>query len=275
MSLYNKDIIKYEIIPSLVINNKGPYLDENKIISIVQLILYRLKTGCQWRELPIGHYMKEDYSWQSVYHHFNKWSQLGCWQKVWENLILENHAELDLSSIQIDGTHTPAKNGGEKVSYQGRKSTNTTNLLCISDANGVLIAVAKPENGHHNDLYDIENQFHEMIQQFDNLKLNTDGLFLNGDAGFDSSLLRNLCSQKGIIPNFCFNKRNGNITERDDFFDDTLYKKRTVIEHAFAWVDAFKSLIIRYEKSAQNWMSFHFIAFFLIFKRKILNKNLL
>ncbi len=49
---------------------------------MVAAILYRLKTGCQWRELPIKQFfLEKKYSWQSVYFHFQKWSKDGSWEK--------------------------------------------------------------------------------------------------------------------------------------------------------------------------------------------------
>ena len=48
-------------------------------------------------------------------------------------MFLKKHKPiLDLSSIQLDGTHTPAKRGGESVAYQGRKKSKTTNRLLIT-----------------------------------------------------------------------------------------------------------------------------------------------
>ncbi|MCG6190470.1 transposase [Maribellus maritimus] len=35
-------------------------------------ILYRLKTGCQWRHLPMKQSFRCKYRWQSVYYHFQK-----------------------------------------------------------------------------------------------------------------------------------------------------------------------------------------------------------
>jgi len=78
-------------------------------------ILYRLKTGCQWRELPMNQFFRGKYSWQSVYYHFQKWSKNGSWEIVWGNLLKKYKQHLDLSNIQLDGTHTPAKRGGESV----------------------------------------------------------------------------------------------------------------------------------------------------------------
>ena len=40
-----------------------------------------LKTGVQWRELPIEVYFeKGEISWQNVYYYFNKWSKDGSFQ---------------------------------------------------------------------------------------------------------------------------------------------------------------------------------------------------
>nr|WP_240337104.1 transposase [Rufibacter sp. SYSU D00308] len=47
-------------------------------------ILYRLKTGCQWRELPTREFFGiVPMSWQGVYHHFSKWAGDGSLRKAW------------------------------------------------------------------------------------------------------------------------------------------------------------------------------------------------
>ncbi len=40
-----------------------------KLYQVVEAILYRLKTGCQWRQLPMKQFFRVKYQWQSVYHH--------------------------------------------------------------------------------------------------------------------------------------------------------------------------------------------------------------
>ena len=82
---------------------------------VVMAIFYRLKTGCQWRQLPMKQFFREKYTWQSVYCHFQKWSKNGSWERIWSNILKKYKHLLDLSSIQLDGTHTPAKRGGESV----------------------------------------------------------------------------------------------------------------------------------------------------------------
>lgn len=60
-----------------------------------------------------------------------------------------------MSSIEFDGSHTPAKNGGDAVGYQGRKASNTTNALFVSDNQGVMLSMSTPQEGQHHDLFQI------------------------------------------------------------------------------------------------------------------------
>ena len=45
-----------------------------------------------------------------------------------------------------------------------------------------------------------------------------------------------------------------------------------VIEHANAWLDGFKTLLVRYETSVGNWLAWHWLAFAVLFLRKINRK---
>lgn len=58
---------------------------------VVKMIIHRLKTDCQWRELPVRAFCRDKLiTWQSVYYHFNKWSKLGVWKKIWTALLKAN-----------------------------------------------------------------------------------------------------------------------------------------------------------------------------------------
>lgn len=270
MSILTKDTIKEMIVPYLRISDKGPQIPDYKLVAIIQLILYRLKTGCQWRELPMGEFLSEPYTYQSVFHHYNKWCKQGCWQDVWQALVANNKHLLDLSSAQLDGSHTPARCGGEAVSYQKRKARNTTNSIVISDANGILIASSRPVEGSRHDVAGFEENMAHIASMTDTMGISLDGLFLNADAGFDTEEVRRVLGSYGIEVNIAQNQRNGNAhLERDDYFDQMLYQARFAIERAFAWLDSFKALMTRYEKKAQNWFSLNVLGFAAILQRKI------
>lgn len=240
-----------------------------------------MKTGCQWRLLPLRQFFTtEKLSWQGVYDHFNEWVKDGSWTKVWIAILSAHKNSLDLSSIQLDGSHTPCKQGGEAVGYQGRKKAKTTNNLFLADNQGQMLACASPQAGEHIerecsiDLFDIATLFGELCEMLTKAGLNLKGLFLNADAGFDSQELRSLCEDKQIEANIAFNPRN-TLAQSDDYqyFDEELYKCRTVIEQANAWMDSFKALLVRFEKKATSWVAFLLLAFSVRFLNKIKQKS--
>lgn len=94
-------------------------------------------------------------------------------------------------------------------------------------------------------------------------------MFINADAGFDSEDFRKSCTRKELLHNIPFNKRNGNISDRDVIFDEKLYKRMFVIERMNAGLDGFKALLIRFETRALHWKSIHLIAFCCILIMKL------
>jgi transposase len=232
---------------------------------VIQAILHRLKTGCQWRELPMKQFFAIGYKWQAVYYHFRKWSSDGSWDKLWQRLLKEHKNKLDLSSIQLDGSHTPAKRGGQAVAYQGRKKCKTSNILIMTDNQGIPIACSNPIAGNHSDAYHLEQTVEGMLKNIQESEIETDGLFLNADAGFDTLGFRNSCLRSDLIANIDSNQRNGK--QEEHIFDDLLYKCRFVIERTNAWLDAFKALLIRFETKQLHWRALHLIAFAVILLR--------
>jgi len=263
-----------------ITQNLLPYLSQSKLgrkpkvalWRIVKAIIYRLKSGCQWRELPVAIFCgRVSITWNTVYYHFRRWSKDGSWKRMWIKLLFINKSSLDMSSVQLDGSHTPAKRGGEAVDYQRHKKSKTTNALFLTDKQGIPLAMSDPIAGNHHDLFDIENFFAKMLADLEQSKIQTTGLFLNADAGFDSTGFRKICFSKGIIANIDFNKRNSKGVDNQPLLDDELYKERFSVERTNAWIDAFKAfkaLLIRFETKAQTWMSMHYLAFALILLRK-------
>ena len=273
MRTLSKDMIEKWILPHLPKGKRG-FASRVPLTELVECIFYRLKTGCQWRQLPTESFFKEQtLSWNSVFYYWNKWSKMGCWKRIWIEMLKANRHLLDLSSIELDGSHTPAKNGGEAVDYQGRKACKTTNALFISDCQGVMLAMATPQSGNHHDLFNIQTLFEEMCSLLKEADINLKGLFLNADPGFDAQPFVGACEKEEIFANVKANPRNKQEEEPyqrgSHVFDEQLYKDRSVIEHANAWIDGFKALLVRFEFTTRNWVSLHFMAFFLIFLRKI------
>lgn len=271
-SVLDKDTIEMEIVPYLPMPKKG-FLPTVLLVEIVNAILYKLKTGVQWHQLPTEVFFKEKtLSWESVYYHYRKWCVTGVWKTCWIAVLDRHKSGLDLSSVDLDGSHTPAIRGGEEVEYQGRKKRKTTNSLYLSDRQGLPIAMSEPLAGNHNDLYNIEVQFEVVTATLEKANIKVGGLFLNADAEFDSKDFRNSCEKKEIHANVCFNKRNGS-ADRDEYFDQELYKERYAIERTNAWMDSYRSLLNRFDTTIASWLGFNYLTFMVIFLKKMKSKK--
>lgn len=267
-TVLDKITIKSEIMPYLSVAKRG-FSTKADLAEVVNAILHKLKTGCQWAELPVeALFGKVVLSWNAVYHHFRKWCKVGEWQMMFANIVSKYKHLLDMSSTHIDGSHTPAIRGGEKVEYQGRKKRKTTNALYFSDNQGIPLAMSEPQSGNHADLFEIEDRVKEMTIQLKEAGLNLDGIFNNADAGFDSASFRNALETDGIISNVCPNPRNAE-PKQDYLFDPELYKGRFVIERTNAWMDGFRSILNRYDTTISSWKGWNFLAFAVVFLKKI------
>jgi hypothetical protein len=123
-------------------------------------------------------------------------------------MLANNLKYLDLSSVELDGSHTPAKNGGDAVGYQGRKASNTTNALFVSDNQGVMLAMSTPQEGQHHDLFHIHTLFKLLCSLLKQAGIELKGLFLNADPGFDSNEFQQACKKQEIRANVKPNPRN-------------------------------------------------------------------
>lgn len=98
-----------DLLPPERSGKRGRPAKDNR--QIVNAILWILRTGSPWRDLP------EEYgSWNSVYSRFRRWTERGIWQKVFAQLSEDK----DLENIMIDGTyirahqHAAGAKGGKK-----------------------------------------------------------------------------------------------------------------------------------------------------------------
>jgi putative transposase len=63
---------------------------------IVNAILYQLKNGCQWRDLPT------DFpQWQTVYSQFRRWRLDGTWEEILTTLARIEREKHKKTNIQV------------------------------------------------------------------------------------------------------------------------------------------------------------------------------
>jgi len=276
ISLTEKQFDKH-IRPYITVAKRG-YECKILLYKVFNYVLYQLHTGCQWFQLPINPDRndpdKKEISWHAIYYHFRKWSRDGSLERVWQGSIMLISADLNLSELNLDGSHVLAKKGGESVAYQGRKKGKTTNILPIADGQGFIIASTELIAGNHNDAYHLKTHLQEAFKFIKRFGLDIQGAFFNADRAFDTQDARKTCFNHGLIPNIDENKRNRKATKRGPkrLFNKDVYKHRFISERSFAWIDKFRALLVRFYRKDVYFLSAHFIAFAMINLRHVLNQ---
>ena len=246
------------------------------LYKVFNYILYRYHTGCQWDQLAIDADIvdprKKEISYHAVYYHFRKWSRDGSLERVWQGSIMTIAADLNLSELNLDGSHVIAKKGGESVAYQGRKKAKTTNILPITDGQGYIIATTGLLAGNHNDAYHLKPHLQAAFKSMKRLGLDIQKAFFNADKAFDTQEARKTCFNHGVIPNMDENRRNRKTPKRGRkrFFNPEVYKRRFTSERSFAWVDKFRALLVRFDRRDAYFLGAHFIVFAMINLRHVL-----
>lgn len=98
------------IAPHLSTAKRG-FVSRVSLEKIFNAILYKLYTGCQWKVLRVTEENGKRLSYQGIYWHYRKWSRDGSIERVWKHSLKFIQAELDLSELDTDGSHTIAKKG--------------------------------------------------------------------------------------------------------------------------------------------------------------------
>lgn len=209
---------------------------------------------------------KKEISWDAVRYHFSKWSADGSLERVWQHSIHSVQEELDTSQLNLDGSHTLAKKGGEQVAYQARKSGKTSNILPITDRHGYIIATSGIVAGNHHDAFELKSQLQNAFKTMKRLGLMIVGAFFNADSAFDTKAARKVCFNYQVIPNIAENLRHRKRVKRGRkrLFNAQIYKQRFTSERTFAWIDKFRALILRFDRKATYFLGGHYLAYTLI-----------
>jgi transposase len=88
---------------------RGPGRPRNDSRPILNGILYVLKTGCAWEDIP-RRYTTPSTGWRRL----QEWTDDGTWEKVWRALLgqLDVQDKLEWAQAFLDGSFVPAKKGG-------------------------------------------------------------------------------------------------------------------------------------------------------------------
>ncbi|MGH7928590.1 MAG: IS5 family transposase [Candidatus Binatia bacterium] len=214
--------------------------------AILDGILWIMRTGAQWDELP------KRYPPKSTCHdRFQAWNRSGVIASILKSLAddLVERGELDLSECFVDATFAPAKRGapasGPTKRGKGTTGDVTSPIMAITDAGGLPVAVHVARASPHETTL-VETTLEAAFASQTPVRL-------IGDRAYDSDPLDERLRERGIEM-IAPHRKNRTRPKTQDGRKLRRYRRRWKVERLFAWLQNFRRIQTRHECYAINYL---------------------
>lgn len=245
-----------ERVPDAPVNPLGgrPPTDKRQAL---RGIFWILDNGAKWKDLP-----REFGSKSAVHRWFQHWVKSGVFENIMQDAgeLVEERGQYRLYECFIDGTFSKAKGGGDGIGLT--KAGKGVKIMVLVDARGLPVAVTTGSASPH------ESKLVQGLFDF-MLTLDTPERII-GDKAYDSDQLDEDLEGEDIelIAPHRANRKPENVTQ--DGRPLRRYKRRWKVERTIAWIQNFRRLCIRYEKSTMLFQGFLHLGCSLILLKQVL-----
>lgn len=220
-------------------------------------IFWILDNGAKWKDLP-----RRFGSKSAVHRHFQRWVRDGVLEDLMREAgrLVEDRGQYRLYECFIDGTFAKAKGGGDGIG--GTKAGKGVKIMILVDARGLPVAVDTCSASPH-EVTLVQQLFEWMLTDETPKRV-------IGDKAYDSDDLDEDLAEAGIemIAPHRKNRRPENVTQ--DGRPLRRYKRRFTVERTIAWLQHFRRLCIRWEKSTMLYQGYLHFACSIMLLREVL-----
>lgn len=214
---------------------------------ILNGIIYRFRTGCQWNHLP------EKYGNDSTVHRtFQRWVELKLVAMLWSLLVAEcdELALVDWEWQAADGWLGKARSGGDAVGPNPTdRAKNGTKKSLLTDARGGPLAIViAPANVNDHKLLE-ETIKAIVVERPQPTARKEQHLCL--DKGYDNQHSRAVIKQQGYQDHI---RRIGE-EKLDQQGVPKHPARRYVVERTISWLSKCRGLLVRYERKSENYLA--------------------
>jgi transposase len=231
-----------------------PPADKRKMVAG---IFWILDNGAKWKDLP-----REFGPKSTVHRWFKHWVQSGVFEAIMRDAgrCVEQQGGYRLYECFIDATFTKAKGGGDGIGCT--KVGKGVKIMVLVDARGLPVAIdTAPANRHES---------HLVQQLFDFMLPAEKPDRIVGDKAYDDDRLDAAMEKLGceMVAPHRSNRRPENKTQ--DGRPLRRYVRRWTVERTIAWLQHFRRLCIRWERSKLLFQGFLHFSCTLLLLREVL-----
>jgi transposase len=245
-----------ERIPDPPKNPKGGRPPEEKR-KVVQGIFWMLDNGAKWKDLP-RHFGAKS----TVHRWFQKWVADGLFEAILRDAgrCVEERHGYRLYECFIDGAFSKAKGGGDGIGCT--RVGKGVKIMVLVDARGLPVAIDTTSASPHES---------RLVQRlFDFMLTAQTPERVIGDKAYDCDQLDEELAERGteLIAPHRANRKPENVTQ--DRRPLQRYRRRWKVERTIAWIQHFRRLCIRWEKSTKLFQGFLHLACTVLLLRQVL-----
>ena len=195
-------------------------------------LFYLLKTGCQWRMIPINFP-----PWNTIYYYYRQWKNNGLIEEIHEvlrGIVRKIHGRNESPSAAcIDSRSVKTTRiGGECRGVDGGKKVKGRKQHIVTDTLGLLLVVLVHAANVH-DSKAAQDVIARLKGRFDRLSK------IFADGGYRGELIDNVKRMFGWVIDIVLRS-----DQRSNF---VVLPKRWVVERTFAWFESYRRLSKDYE----------------------------
>jgi len=225
--------------------------------TVVQGIFWMLDNGAKWKDLPA-----EFGSKSTVHRWFQKWVHDGVFEAIMREAgrLVEERGAYKLYECFIDGTFSKARGGGDGIGCT--RVGKGVKIMVLVDARGLPVAVDTMSAAPHECTL-VQGLFDFMLTEQTPERI-------IGDKAYDSDPLDEAMEEKGVelIAPHRSNRKPENITQ--DRRSLRRYRRRWTVERTIGWIQNFRRLCIRWEKSTQLFQGYLHLSCALLLLKQVL-----
>ncbi|EMN02491.1 transposase, IS4 family [Leptospira noguchii str. 2007001578] len=212
-------------------------------------IIYRMKTGCQWRAIP-----NEFGSGQTCHRRFQEWERAGVFKKIYKRILkyydVKNKIAWTWASMDSAMVKAP-----KRGSLTGKNPTDRAKLgvkrHILTDGNGIPLAITLSGANVH-DKHNVKETLNSILIFSGRRKKKPKHLCL--DKGYDFKDTEKLIRRRNIRPHI---RRRG---EKPLIGKYNGKPRRWVVERTNSWHNRFRAILIRWERKSENYMASLYLA---------------
>ncbi|MEQ9587980.1 MAG: IS5 family transposase [Parvibaculaceae bacterium] len=255
------------IYPLLPRGGRGQPRTPERDWRIINGICWIMRTGAPWRDMP-----RRFGSHKSAWSRLSRWTRRGIWDRIWDALKEQEEAEghIDWTVHHVDsvtcrahpdaaGARHPKEQSTEDARVQEKLGKSRggwcskIHARCEGTGKPMVLLIGA---GNRHDSTMFIDVIEEGAVQTASGQTKQRPEAVAADKAYGGQKNRQHLRSKGIKATIPYKSNKKNPRPQDQ----TLYKKRNIVERCFRWMQRYRRLAIRYEKRGENFRAFWVIG---------------